>query len=232
MAARRPDGTEITSRESRRLSTGLIVYGVVGLAIAIAMIVAVLLLRGSFGDVQQDVSAQVDRLETTIGKTAVSLRATADSVDGFVGTFERTSAGLVQVSGVVDGLSGVIGDLAGVFDAIRPLLGSVPALGNVAEQLGDLTPTIATITASMQRNEPQLERTADSLRDVAVQLDGVQRSLASGDLVTRVDEGFDFLRIAIIALAVWFAVPAVAALYVGISLRRAVSPATSPEAGA
>ena len=36
----RPDGTEITPRESRRLATGLIVYGAIGTVLAIASIVA------------------------------------------------------------------------------------------------------------------------------------------------------------------------------------------------
>ncbi len=221
----RPDGTEITPTESRRLATGLIVYGAVGIALAIAMIVAVVLLRGSFGDVQSDVSAQVDQLETTIGKTSDSLTATADSLDGFTVTFDRTSSGLVQVSGVVDDLAGVIAELGTVFDAIRPLLGSVPALGEVADKLRNLVPTLTSVTDALSRNEPQLERTADSLRDLAAQLDEVERSLASGDVVERVGQGFEFLRIAIIVMAVWLAVPAAAALLIGVWLRRAVHPA-------
>jgi hypothetical protein len=225
---RRPNGTEITARESRRLATGLVVYGVVGIVLAIAMIVAVFVLRGSFSDVQDDVSGQIDRLEVTIGKTSVSLTSTADSLDGFTATFDRTSSGLGQISDVVDNLAGVITDLGRIFDAIRPLIGSVPALGEVAEELRDLVPTLAAVTESLDRNEPQLATTADSLRVLAAQLDDIQQSLASGDIVTRVGQGFDFLRVAIIALAVWFAVPAAAALYIGISLRRAVRPTEAP----
>lgn len=221
----RPDGTEITPKESGRIATGLIVYGAIGIALAVAMIVAVVLLRGSFGDVQEDVSEQVDRLEVTIGKTSDSLTATADSLDGFTVTFDRTSSGLVEVGGVVGDLAGVIDELGGVFDAIRPLLGSVPALGEVADRLRSLVPTLRRVTDALSRNEPQLARTSDSLRELAAQLDEVERSLASGDVVSRVGQGFEFLRVAIIVMAVWLAVPAAAALLIGVWLRRAVRPA-------
>lgn len=51
--------------------------------------------------------------------------------------------------------------------------------------------------------------------------------LASGDVVTRVGQGFDFLRVAIIVMAVWLAVPAAAALLIGVWLSRGSSRAAA-----
>jgi ABC-type transporter Mla subunit MlaD len=224
MATAAPDGTEITPVESRRLATGLIVYGVIGIALAIAGVVAVFWLDGAFGSTQQDVTAQVDQLEATIDKTATSLRDTAGSVDGFRTTFESTSAGLGQMGEVTNRLAGVVDDLATFFATIKPFVGSVPALDGVSEQLTGLQPGLSRIAGDLTANRDQLGETSASLRDLAAQLDEVEATLASGVIDERVGQGFDFLRAAIIALTIWLALPAVAAFLIGIWLRRAVAP--------
>jgi hypothetical protein len=217
-------GTEITPAESRRLATGLIVYGALGIVLSLAAIVAVFWLDGSFGSVQDDVSAQVDQLETTIDKTAVSLRNTADSVDGFGTTFESTSTGLGEMGEVTTRLAAVVDDLATFFATIRPFVGSVPALDGVSEQLAGLEPNLTQIADDLTANRDQLDETTTSLRDLATQLDVVQATLVSGVIDQRVGQGFDFLRAAIIALTIWLALPAFAAFLIGIWLRRAVAP--------
>lgn len=218
------DGSEITPVESRRLATGLTVYGVIGIALSVAAIVVAFWLDGAFGGTQDDVATQVTQLEATIDKTATSLRDTADSVDGFGMTFESTSTGLAQVGEVTTRLASVIDDLSTFFATIKPFVSSVPALDGVAEQLTGLEPSLASIASDLTANRDQLGTTSASLRDLAAQLDEVESTLANGVIDERVGQGFDFLRAAIIALTVWFAMPALAALLIGVWLRRAVTP--------
>ncbi len=218
------DGSEITPGESRRLATGLTAYGVIGIALSVAAILVAFWLDGAFGETQEDVTSQIAQLEVTIDKTATSLRDTADSLAGFGTTFESTSAGLVQMGEVTTRLAVVIDDLAAFFATIEPLVGSVPALDGVSDQLTGLEQSLGAVAADLTANRGQLGTTGASLRDLAAQLDEVETTLATGVIDERVGQGFDFLRAAIIALTVWFALPALAALLIGIWLRRAVAP--------
>ncbi len=219
-----PDGTEISPAESRRLATGLTVYGLLGIALSVAAIVAALWLDGAFGGTQEDVAAQVAGLELTVDKTETSLRNTADSLDGFAVTFESTSAGLAQMGEVTTRLATVLDDLAAFFATIEPLVGSVPAFDGASDELAELERSLAAVAADLTANRGQLGTTSASLRELATQLDAVEATLATGVIDERVGQGFDFLRAAIVALTVWFALPALAALLIGIWLRRAVAP--------
>ena len=218
------DGTEITPRESRRLATALTAYGAIGIALSIAAILVAFWLDGAFGETQEDVTSQITQLEVTIDKTATSLRDTADSLDGFGTTFESTSTGLVQMGEVTTRLATVIDDLAAFFATIEPLVGSVPALDGVSDQLAGLEQSLETVAAGLAANRGQLGSAGASGRVLAAQLDEVETTLATGLIDERVGQGFDFLRAAIVALTVWFALPALAALLIGIWLRRAVAP--------
>ena len=64
------------------------------------------------------------------------------------------------------------------------------------------------------------------MQRLAGELDNVQQVLESGTIETRVSEGFGFLRAGLIAMTIWLALPAIAALFIGIWLRRAVAPST------
>lgn len=224
MGAPASDGTEISPVESRRLARGLVVYGVIGLALAIGAAGAVFWLDGAFGQVQKDVSVQVDELEATIRSTSGSLRETADSVDGLRTTFVSTAGGLDQTSELTTDLAGTVDELSVFFARIEPFVGSTPALEGVSEQLEALSPTLSRIADDVTANRSQLGDTSASMRELATQLDEVESTLAGGVIDTRVGQGFDFLRAAIIALTIWLALPSLAALSIGIWLRRAVAP--------
>jgi hypothetical protein len=221
-------GTDISPGESRRLSTGLIVYGAVGLALAIAAAVAVVLMSGRFDDVTTDVTARVDALETTLDKTAQSLDDTADSAEGFSGTLSRTGEGLVEAAALVERLGPLLVDVGNVnVLGFRPLAELAPLFEDVGDRLVGLAPRLDEIAGELVVNEAQLSGTSESVRALAVQVHAIEAQLATGFLEDRVDQGFDFLRIGIIALTIWFAVPAAAALFIGIWLRRAVAPAAA-----
>jgi hypothetical protein len=215
-----PDGTEITPRESRRLATGLIVYGSIGVLLAIASIVAMFVLDSRLGSVDDAVSGRVDTLQRTLKATSDSLDSAATSASGFSVTLGETSAALGSVSEVLAGLGPVlrsVGNIAG-------LLGQ-SGFGQVGDSLADLAPELEAMSTNLVTNQAQLETTSTKVAALADQLDEVEAVLAEGIIEKRVDQGFGFLRAGIIALTIWIALPAAAALFIGIWLRRAVSPA-------
>lgn len=189
------------------------------------MAIAIALLWGHFNDVSNDVGIRVDALEETLEDTASSLDDTADAAAGFSRTLTRTGAGLDEASGVVERLSPLLVQIGNV-DVLgfRPLAQIAPLFEDVGGRLGRLAPRLTAITEELTVNQGQLERTSESVRELSTQLRELQAQLASGFLETRVDQGFGFLKIGVIALTIWLALPSAAALLIGIWLRRAVAP--------
>ena len=220
MAAAASDGTEITPRESRRLAAGLIVYGVVGLLLTIAAIVAVFWLNGQFSETRKDIGTQVDALERTLAATSTSLRAAADSADGFGRTLDQSMPGL-------ESAAGVLGRVESALVAVGKLpFGLAPdSVHELADELGTLSTTLSQIAGSLAPNSAQLGETTASLRALATEIDGLTATLEDGIVERGADQGFNFLRAGVIALTIWLALPSLAALLIGIWLRRAVAPA-------
>lgn len=189
------------------------------------MAIAIALLWGHFDDVSNDVGVRVDALEETLEDTASSLDDTADAAAGFSQTLTRTGAGLDEASGVVERLSPLLVQIGNV-DVLgfRPLAQIAPLFEDVGGRLERLAPRLTAITDELTVNQGQLEQTSESVRELSTQLREVQAQLASGFLETRVDQGFSFLKIGIVALTIWLALPSAAAFLIGIWLRRAIAP--------
>ncbi len=213
-------GTEITPRESRRLSTGLIVYGTVGVALSIAAVVAVFWLNGQFGDTRDELSVQVDQLEQTLQATSQSIVDAADTADGFAATLDDAAPGLASASRVIGRLQTTVTRVPSL-----PFGSSAESLQSLASDLGALSVSLGGIASSLEPNSEQLTKTTAQLRTLAGEVDNLRVTLEDGLVERGADQGFNFLRAGIIALTIWLALPSVAALLIGIWLRRAVSPA-------
>lgn len=223
IASPTPDGTEITPKETRGLATGLIVYGAIGTVFAIGSIAALFVLNGRIGNVNSDVSTRVDTLERTISATSDSLASAATSASGFATTLGTTSTALKSASDVVGELSPVLETLGNLGSLFGSAGDKFVAVGN---SLSDLSPSLATLSTNLQTNQQQLARTSATVTRLSNQLDEVQSTLEKGTIETRVDEGLGFLKAVLIAMTVWLALPTIAALFIGIWLRRAVTPTT------
>ena len=218
-----PDGTEISPKETRHVATGLIIYGAVGVVLAIASIVALVIIDSRIGSVSDDVTVRINTLESTISATSASLNSAAASASGFSTTFGTTSDALASASNVVSELSPVLQTLG----RLGGLLGSAgDGFQAVGENLADLGPSLQTLSSNLARNQQELANTSETVQRLAGELDNVQQVLESGTIESRVSEGFGFLRAGLIAMTIWLALPAIAALFIGIWLRRAVAPST------
>ena len=216
----RVPGTEITPRESRRLSTGLIVYGAVGVLLSIAAVVAVFWLNGEFSDTRDELSVQVDQLEQTLAATSQSIVDAADTADGFTATLDDAAPGLASASRVIGRLQTTVTRVPSL-----PFGSSAESLQSLASDLGALSVSLGGIASSLAPNSEQLTKTTTQLRTLAGEVDNLRGTLEDGLVERGADQGFNFLRAGIIALTIWLALPSVAALLIGIWLRRAVSPA-------
>ena len=92
----------------RRLSTGLIAYGIIGLLVAGLGLGALVWVNGRMQAVGDRVGTSVDELATTLERTAVALEDASATAESFTGTIDRTVEG---VSSAADTIAGVRSNL-------------------------------------------------------------------------------------------------------------------------
>jgi hypothetical protein len=208
----------------RRLANGLIAYGVVGLLIAVAALIGLLWLSGRVGGLTAGSGGQVDSIVETLDRTSIALTDASTSATSFSATLERTGPAVRQTAQAV-------GDLRGNFRSIESQLGQLDLFGtqpfgDVAGQFGQmatdlegLDTKLAAIADDVEGNRSALTTNAGSLTALAARLTTISDELRSGSLAQRLDDVRLVLIVLAVLLALWIAVPAGAALWLGRWLR-------------
>ena len=208
-----------------RLAAGLIAYGLLGLAIAAAVLLGLLWMSSRLGAVTGGTNGPGSSIVDTLDGTANALTDSGASATSFVATLDRTSPAVRQSAQAIT-------DLRGNFLAIESQLRQLEIFGalpftNVAGQFGQMA-------ADLEGLDTQLVQIADDLDANRVALNANAASLAAlGDRLSAVSDdlrgsvvggGLDDLRAILtvlgLVLAVWVALPAGGALWVGWWLRR------------
>ncbi len=213
-----------TRRRLRTLSTGLIVYGVIGIVLTVVLLGGELLLSSRMEVVALRVTTQLGNVATTLDKTATSLDAAADASTGFAVTIEQSAPTLHQVDDTISTMAPTLRQLQVALGGVS-ILGASPfgaageKLGSVATQLEGLQGQVSLLADNLTKNKTTLVALGASLNDLATQLRGTRDTLDSGLVEESLADMIGIVRLSIALLALWFAVPAVAALLFGIWLR-------------
>jgi hypothetical protein len=209
----------------RRFATGLVVYGLLGLAISALVLLGLLWMSSRLGALTGGTDGPASSIVDTLDGTATALTDSGASATSFVTTLDRTSPAVRQSAQA-------IADLRGNFLSIESQLGQLDIFGalpftTVADQFGQMA-------ADLEGLDTQLVQIADDLDANRAALDANATSLAAlGDRLSAVSDdlrgtviggGVDDLRVILtvlgVALAVWVALPAGGALWIGLWLRR------------
>ena len=196
----------------RPLAWALIVYGILGIA---------LLVGGALYGLEM--AGRVERLATaadgTLAAAARSIRAAADSfasVDDSLSESEASADGAAalarEASGTLDSLS--IAMRISVLGA-QPLLPLADEFATSADQAAELAETLDSVGAS-------LGGTRTDVAIIGVELDTLSRELEALRGSGEADAGPPPLRLFVALLLGWLAIPAIAALLIGLVLLRPV----------
>jgi hypothetical protein len=196
----------------RPLAWALIVYGILGIA---------LLVGGALYGLEM--AGRVERLATaadgTLATAARSIRAAADSfasVDDSLSESEASADGAAalarEASGTLDSLS--IAMRISVLGA-QPLLPLADEFATSADQAAELAETLDSVGAS-------LGGTRTDVAIIGVELDTLSRELEALRGSGEADAGSPPLRLFVALLLGWLAIPAIAALLIGLVLLRPV----------
>jgi hypothetical protein len=91
-------------RGLRRLSLGLIAYGIIGLVLALVGALALVWVGGRVGGIADRTGQQVDAIVSTLDQTALVLSSMGTSATSFAGTLERTPPAVRQTAQTVGNL--------------------------------------------------------------------------------------------------------------------------------
>jgi hypothetical protein len=211
----------------RRLATGLIAYGAIGVAIAVVGLVALIWLSGRVGGLAERTGNQVTTIVETLDRTSTALSEASSSATSFAGTLARTGPAVRQVAVAIV-------DLRGNFRTIQDQLGRVQILGsqpfgNVASQFGQmatdldgLDEQLVLIADDLERNRAALAVNAESLSAIGTRLDRIASEARDESVVGGLDDLRAVVTLLSLLLVVWVALPAIGALWLGWWLRRAV----------
>lgn len=211
----------------RRLGSGLIAYGVIGLVLALVVLIAVVWAGGRLAAVGGQVETQIAAVVETLDRTSVALADAGISATSFSGTMERTPPVVRQTA---QAIADVRTDLRSAesqlsqFEILgrQPLGGVADSFGRMAANLDGLDERLDLIATDLESNRTALVANATSLSALGARLGLVADDLRGGV----VEEGFADLRSSATVLAavllVWMTMPAAGALWLGWWLRREV----------
>lgn len=218
----------------RRLGLALIVYGAIGLVVAVLALVALLSLGTRVDGLVDRTSEQVDTVIATLDETAAVLSDAGTSAVSFSVTLERTPPTVRQAAQTVGNLQGNLRTVEGQLASLsilgtRPLADVAALFGQMSSDLDGLDTRLGLIADDLEDNRDALLANARSLTAMGDRLAGIADDLrGTGGFVEPTGSGlrsaFDDLRavVTILALIVvaWAALPAIGALALGWWLRR------------
>jgi hypothetical protein len=213
----------------RRLSTLLIGYGVVGLAVAAIGLIALLVGLGRIDGLSDRLKTEVGGVSATLERTATVLDDAATAARSFGTTIDSSTAALSTAASDVRQIVPRLRDIEAQANAIS-ILGSQPLaplaglFGQIAGQLSDLDAQLDGVASNLGSNRTALDANASSLAALAAEI----RTLGGrfdGDALPAAVDDVRWLFIAMLAVGtLGAAVPAAGALAVGVWLRRSAGP--------
>lgn len=209
----------------RRLGTGLIAYGAVGLLVAAISLGTVAWVNERVGVIRDEVDRTLRQEAATMTLAATVLRDASTTAGSFAVTVEQSSLAVSSAAGTISELRLDLEALEAQLRSVNilgatPLASSADAVGRIAESIVGLDTRLSLTADSLQGNRVALaanaasiEQLADATEDLAARLGADQRGDTLGE-IQRVTS------MTLLMLAVWSSVPALGALILGIWLRR------------
>lgn len=209
----------------RRLSRGLIAYGIVALIVAAIAFGTTVWANGRLGNLRDTVGASVDEMAASMERSAEALHDAARTATTFSSALDQGAAAMPAVS---QQIGAVRTDLAALEDQLRsvsifgatPLSTAADAVGRIAVSLGGLDTQLQLAAVALAANGDALASNSTSLARLGDSAAALATRLRSGVI----EDSFGDVQLVIVLVLLAFTalsvVPAVGALALGIWLQR------------
>lgn len=209
----------------RRLSRGLIAYGLIGLVVAAVAIGALVWVNGRVANLSREVDTTVGQLAGTMERTAKALHDASTSAQSFTGTVDQSalavSSSAATITEVRTGLIALEAQLRSVsILGAAPLASAADDIGRIATSLDGLDTRLAGISDGLGKDRDALAGNATSLGQLGDSTATLATRLGSGVIEGSLGDVQLVLTVALLVFAAWTVVPAVGALALGVWLRR------------
>ena len=211
----------------RRLSRGLIAYGIVALIVATIAFGTTVWANGRLGNLRDTVGASVDEMATSMERSAEALHDAARTATTFSTTLDQGAAAMPAVS---QQIAAVRTDLLALQDQLRSvsIFGATP-LSTAADAVGRIAVSLEGLDTQLQLAAVALAANGDALASSSTSLARLGDSAAA--LATRlrsgvIEDSFGDVQLVIVLVLLAFTalsvVPAAGALALGVWLQREV----------
>jgi hypothetical protein len=213
----------------RRIGAGLIAFGVTGLVLTGAAGALVLASLRAVDDAASGFEEQRAEIVAMLGPASAALEGAAASAANAGTSLASTRDAATQAAELMTRLSASFESLAalGTFEILgaRPFATLSGQFTDVAAQSRTLSADLAMTAGAMQTNIADSTAVAEDLRALAAQLDTLEASLGSGGDggIPSTNAGLPIAaaQVVLVGLLLWLAVPAIAAISLGLRWRRA-----------
>ncbi|MFN2483908.1 MAG: hypothetical protein ABR509_03095 [Candidatus Limnocylindria bacterium] len=201
----------------RGIGVGLILYGMVGLAI---IVVALAITVGAF--------ARIDALSESVGSPIRSTARTLGDASNAFGRFaislaeaQRSSTDAATLAHETsDTMAGLASAMSITIFGTQPFAEAAQGFERASDQLDGLGADLEAVSEALGHNINDVQRTGTNLRDVREEMDGLVDVFGGPTDETAAPGGPRLASLALYALLSWLAIPACAALLVGTVLLR------------
>ena len=216
----------------RRVSRGLIVYGIIGLVVTAIGFGALLWANDRVSHLRGETEATVARLASTMEVAAYVLRGASTTATSFSVTVNQSaqavSAAAVTITEVRSDLSALEAQLRSVsILGATPLSSPADAVGRIAASMDGLDGRLSAIADSGEGNRDALAGNATALGELASSTQALAARLGSSVGQDSFGEIQLVIAVTLLAFAAWSFVPAAGALVLGVWLRRELGPSRS-----
>jgi hypothetical protein len=212
----------------RRLSTGLLAYGAIGLIIAVLGLVALIWVGGRIGSLADRASDQIDAVSATLDETANVLTVTGSTATSFSGTLAGTASTVSQAAETIRAVKPRLAQLEAQFRSIeifgsQPLSSAADVVAEIATGLEGMDTNLDAVGVGLVDDQGSLDRNAAGLTALGGRLGALADRLRTG--IGAVADVQAIVTITLLVFTAWTAVPAIGALGLGWWLRNALGPA-------
>lgn len=213
----------------RRLATGLVAYGAVGLLIALVAAIALVWAGTRLTSLGSRVETQLVEVVGTLERTSTALRDAGTTATSFAVTLERTPPAVRQTAQTIADLRSDLRAIQNQFGQVqilgsRPLATVADGFGRMATNLEGLDERLALIAADLESNRGALLTNASSLGALGDRLGTVAEDLEGSAVAQGLGDLGASLTVLSLVMLVWIAIPAIGALWLGWWLRSEVGP--------
>jgi hypothetical protein len=214
----------------RRLGTGLLAYGTIGLILAAVGLLALVYVGNRIGGLADRTSDQVEQVIVTLDATAEALTDAGATAGSFAVTLERTPPTIRQAASTIGNLQSqlrTVSSQLGVFSLLgqNPLSGVSNLFGDLATDLQGLDTRLNLLADDLEDNRDKLLANSQSLNALGVRLQLVAEDLREGVIEDSLADVQVIATLLALVMVIWTAVPAIGALLLGWWLRKELAPA-------